>query len=98
MVQEIALIEIKSGSEQRFEEGVAQARPYFLGAAGCHGMTLWKTVERASEYKLVVEWETVEDHTVTFRQSDAFQTWRSLVQEFFASPPLVVHQRQIPLP
>lgn len=39
----------------------------------------------------VVQWETVEYHTVDFRDSDGFQEWRRLVGSFFANPPVVTH-------
>jgi hypothetical protein len=33
----------------------------------------------------------VENHTVDFRQSPAFQDWRAIVGPFFAGPPTVEH-------
>jgi hypothetical protein len=36
-------------------------------------------------------WATLEDHTVGFRQSAAFQDWRAIVGPFFAQPPYVEH-------
>ena len=74
-----------------FEIGVAQAAPLFLRAKGCHGLNLQRVVEDLSVYRLVVQWETVEHHTVDFRNSDDFQEWRRLVGPFFANPPVVTH-------
>jgi hypothetical protein len=39
----------------------------------------------------MVTWETVDDHTVHFRESQDFQEWRRLVGGFFAGPPQVGH-------
>lgn len=97
MIVEIAQIDIKTGAAERFEDGVRCARELFLSAKGCHGVTLWRSVEHPLRYRLVVEWETVEHHTVTFRGSANFAVWRNLVHEFFASPPEVEHQEFIPL-
>ena len=36
-------------------------------------------------------WDTLENHTVDFRGSPAFQDWRALVGPFFAAPPAVEH-------
>ena len=91
MIHEIAQITIKPGMESQFEDGVAQAKPLFLRARGCHGMNLQRSIEQPSQYALVVAWETVEDHMVHFRESDDFQTWRKLVGDCFAAPPQVHH-------
>ena len=91
MVFEMAQIDIKPGMESAFERGVAQAVPLFKRARGCRGMELLKSVEQPSSYTLKVTWETVEDHTVHFRQSADFQEWRKLVGDSFAAPPKVGH-------
>ena len=91
MVFEMAQIEIKPGMESAFENGFTQAVPIFRRARGCRGMQLLRTVEKPSAYTLMVTWETLEDHTVHFRQSPDFQEWRKLVGGCFAGPPQVVH-------
>jgi heme-degrading monooxygenase HmoA len=89
MIFEMAQIEIKPGMESAFEHGVAQATPLFQRARGCHGLQLLKSIEQPSRYTLMVTWETLEDHTVHFRESQDFQEWRRLVGGFFAGPPQV---------
>lgn len=91
MFFEIAQIEIKEGANAAFEAGVAQAKPLFLRAKGCHGVTLQRSVEFPNRYRLFVEWETVENHMVDFRGSEDFAKWRELVGPHFASPPVVEH-------
>lgn len=91
MITEIAEIQVKLGSEAEFEAGVAAAAPLFKRAKGCISMGLRRMEEQKDRYQLVVEWETLEDHTVTFRNSADFQEWRVLVGSFFASPPVVSH-------
>ncbi|WGF88946.1 antibiotic biosynthesis monooxygenase family protein [Marinivivus vitaminiproducens] len=91
MALEIARIDVKPGMEEAFEAGVAQAVPLFRRAQGCRSMKVARSVETPSCYWLVVEWEAVEDHTVTFRNSEDFQEWRRLVGECFAGPPTVEH-------
>ncbi len=91
MIYEVAEITVKPGEEASFEDGVARAAPLFLRAKGCHGLNLQRVVEDPSVYRLVVQWETVEYHTVDFRDSDDFQEWRRLVGSFCANPPLVTH-------
>ena len=40
---------------------------------------------------LVVWWQMLEDHTVTFKQSKNFTDWRAVTGHFFARPPVVHH-------
>ncbi len=78
-----------------FEAAVAQAAPAFREAEGCHGMALERVIEDPARYRLVVRWESVDHHTVTFRNSPAFQTWRGLAGPFFAAPPVVEHTETV---
>jgi hypothetical protein len=39
----------------------------------------------------LIEWNTLEDHTVGFRQSERFARWRALIGSYFESPPEVTH-------
>lgn len=97
MYQEIAQIDVKPGAESHFEQQVAKARPLFLASPGCHGVSLHRSVEQPSRYRLIVLWATVEAHTVDFRGSDAYTQWRTLVGDCFATPPQVEHTHEIPL-
>jgi heme-degrading monooxygenase HmoA len=91
MFWEIAQIEVKAGEEAAFEAAVGEAVHLFKNAKGCKGMGLHRSIEHPSRYRLVVDWETVQDHTVHFRGSADFQEWRRLVGSYFASPPAVEH-------
>lgn len=97
MFWEIAQIDVKPGEEAAFEAAVVQAIPLFQGSRGCQGMQVQRSVEHPSRYRLVVDWETVEDHIVHFRGSEAFAHWRRLVGAHFASPPLVEHTHRLPI-
>ena len=91
MIYEIAEIDVKPGDEAAFEAGVAQAMPLFRAAKGCRSVQLHRTKEIPTRYKLIAQWDTVENHTVDFRQSADFQKWRALVGSYFAGPPRVEH-------
>jgi heme-degrading monooxygenase HmoA len=94
MILEIAQIDVKPGMEAQFEAGVAQAAPLFRRAKGCIGMELQRSIEKPSRYRLFVQWQTLENHTVDFRGSEDFQEWRRLVSECFERPPEVEHTQQ----
>lgn len=91
MVLEIAQIDIRPGTESEFEAGVEKAAPLFKRAKGCKGMEIRRSAENPNRYWLLVQWETLENHTVDFRGSTDFQEWRKLVSNCFVQPPQVEH-------
>jgi len=91
MILEIAQIDVKPGLEAEFEAGVANALPVFKRAKGCKGLELKRSVEKPQRYRLFIQWETVENHTVDFRGSPDFAEWRKCVAHCFAAPPEVEH-------
>ncbi len=91
MILEIAQIAVKPGMESEFEKGVTAAKPLFLRAKGCISMELRRSIEIPSRYRLLVGWETLENHTVDFRGSEDFQSWRGLVSHCFDDIPEVEH-------
>ena len=91
MVVESAEILVKAGMEEQFEAGVRAAAPLFRRARGCTSMRLQRGVENPRAYRLLVDWNTVEDHMVHFRESVDFQEWRRLVGDCFDGAPVVTH-------
>lgn len=91
MITEIAQIDIKPGSEQDFEAAIAKAQPIFKRCKGWKSFELHRSIEKPSRYRLHIKWETLENHTVDFRESADFTEWRALVGPYFASPPEVEH-------
>ncbi|HEX2137534.1 MAG TPA: antibiotic biosynthesis monooxygenase [Microvirga sp.] len=97
MITEIAQIDVTPGMESQFESGVREAVPLFERARGYIGMELQRSIEVPNRYLLLVQWQTLENHTVDFRNSADFQEWRRLVGHCFARPPEVEHTRRIEL-
>lgn len=91
MILEIAQIVVRAGMEAEFEAGVAAAVPLFRRAKGCLSMELIRSIEFPNRYRLMVGWETLENHTVDFRGSEDFQAWRGLVSHCFDGAPEVEH-------
>lgn len=91
MVFESAELLIKPGMEDEFEAAVRQATPLFQRARGCEGMQLQRGIENPRAYRLLVRWQTLDDHTVHFRGSEDFQAWRRLVGHCFDGAPSVTH-------
>jgi heme-degrading monooxygenase HmoA len=91
MVLEHALIDVRPGTAEAFEAALAEARPVIAASPGFVSLHLHRGVEADHRYLLLVEWQTLEDHTVGFRESPAFTAWRALLGPYFAAPPDVVH-------
>lgn len=95
MIREIATLTIDPSRAEAFLSAAAQAKPLFLAAPDCHGMALERVIEDPSRYLLVVDWATLEAHTVAFRGSGAFQQYRALVGPFFTASPVVIHTQVV---
>ena len=95
MILETAELSMTPGHEVAFEEAVREAVPLFLASQGCRGLRLHRVVENPGLYRLLVDWATLEDHTVHFRGSEAFARWRALVSPHFAAPPVVTHSEEV---
>jgi heme-degrading monooxygenase HmoA len=91
MIFELATITVTQGSEEAFENAVDQAVPLFQNAQGFQSIELHRSIENPLSYTLKVGWGSVDDHMVTFRESDAYLEWRKLVSPFFAATPQVQH-------
>jgi len=91
MVLEHALIAVRPGAGESFEAALQEARAVIAGAHGFRTFEAHRGVEFPDQYLLLIEWETLEDHTTGFRESEAFTRWRALIGPYFDSPPVVVH-------
>jgi heme-degrading monooxygenase HmoA len=92
MILEVAEIEIRVGAAEAFEAAVAQGLDAVVRhSPGFISARLRRGIESPQRYLLLVEWETLEAHTVGFRQSERFAQWRAIVGPHFAQPPHVEH-------
>ena len=91
MILEHASITVQPDSHEEFEAALARAREVIAASAGFGSLRLLRGVESPDQYLLLVEWATLEDHTVGFRESPAFAEWRSHIGPFFDGQPEVDH-------
>jgi len=92
MILELADIRIHAGQQAAFDDAIQRGlQTVIRQARGFRGFKINKGVEHPERYLLMIFWETLEDHTVHFRQSPAFAEWRAIVGPFFAAPPVVEH-------
>lgn len=92
MILEHADIRIHTGQQAAFDEAIQRGLKSVISQAkGFQGFKVNKGIEHPERYLLMIFWDTLEDHTVHFRQSPAFAEWRAIVGPFFAAPPVVEH-------
>ncbi|MEO6351561.1 MAG: antibiotic biosynthesis monooxygenase [Burkholderiaceae bacterium] len=92
MILELADIRIQPGKQADFDSAIQHGIDQVISKAkGFNGYQINRGIESPERYVLMIFWETLENHTVDFRESTAFQEWRSIVGPYFASPPVVEH-------
>ena len=91
MILEVAILDVIPGREPQFEENFRIAEHIISGRKGYAGHQLQRCMEQANRYILLVNWETLEDHTIGFRQSVEYQEWKKLLHEFYDPFPVVQH-------
>lgn len=96
MILELVDIRIQPGKQAEFDIVVQRGLEQIIGKAkGYKAHVINKCIETPERYVIQIYWETLESHTVDFRESPAFQEWRAIVGPFFAAPPTVEHFRQL---
>lgn len=92
MILEIADIRIAPGRQAAFDDAIQRGLTTVVSKAkGMRGYKVNKCIESPERYVLQVFWDSLEDHTVGFREGPLFAQWRAIVGPFFAGPPLVEH-------
>ncbi len=90
-VLELAILNVKLGKETQFEVAFSVAEAIIQNMQGYISHSLQKCVDDHGRYVLLVNWETLEDHTVGFRQSAEYQQWKKLLHHFYQPFPTVEH-------
>ena len=92
MILEIADIRVQPEQADAFAQAIQRALTEVMArATGARGWTVHRCQESPGRFILQIDWATLEDHTVGFRQGPLFAQWRAIIGPFFAQPPLVEH-------
>ena len=92
MITEIAQVEIFADKHEDFEKALSVAVETVLTKSkGFLDFELLHGIEQENFYTFLIRWETLEEHTVGFRESDLYVQWRAIIQPYFASSPQVDH-------
>jgi len=92
MILEIADIRIPPGKQAEFDAAIQHGIESVASkAVGFRGYKVNRGVESPERYILMIYWDTLENHTVDFREGPLFPQWRAIVGPYFAAPPVVEH-------
>jgi heme-degrading monooxygenase HmoA len=92
VILELADIRIPPGKQAEFDAAIQRGIATVISTAkGFRGFKVNKGIESPERYVLMIFWDTLENHTVDFRQGPLFAQWRAIVGPYFAAPPVVEH-------
>lgn len=91
MILEHVVLPVDPSRAADFEEAFDQAQPLIRASPGFVRLSLSRSIERPEHYLLLVEWATLEDHTVGFRGSPGYARWAQLLHGFYDPFPEVEH-------
>ena len=95
MILEIAEFYIRPNTQPAFESALRESLDKYISKAkGFIDAQLHQSIEDDTRFILFINWETLEDHTVGFRQGETFKYHRELITPYFAKDPFVQHFNQ----
>lgn len=97
MILEAVMLQVKEGMEQEYEEAFRRASHIISFMKGYIDHELQRCMEVKGKYLLLVKWETLEDHTIGFRESNEYQEWKKMLHHFYDPFPTVEHFERVDL-
>lgn len=91
MILEVAILYVKNDQSEQFEADFKTAGKYISSISGYIRHSLRRCIEQENKYILLVEWKNLEDHTVGFRESEAYESWKALLHHYYDPFPVVEH-------
>ena len=95
MILELAILDVKPGSEAEFVAAFEEAQKFIMAIEGYISHSLQKCLEKPGRYVLLVNWQTLEAHTVGFRGSPEYAEWKKLLHHFYEPFPTVEHYEKV---
>lgn len=91
MVYELGEMTIRPGSEAAFEAAYAEALTLLRRAKGFRSAQVMRGLEHPDHYRVLIAWETLENHTDDFRGSPDHARLIELVRPHYAEPARILH-------
>jgi len=95
MILEAAILNVRPGQESAFEAAFEAASPIIAATSGYVSHQLQRCIETAGRYLLLVQWRTLESHTVNFRDSANYVEWKRRLHHFYDPFPVVEHYETV---
>ena len=95
MITEIAMLYVKGGPEKKFERDFVLTGQYITSIDGYVTHSLCRCIELENKYMLQVKWNSLEAHTIGFRNSEVYQKWSDLLHHYYDPFPIVEHFEEI---
>ena len=97
MIHEVVTLNIRPGQTAAFERDFITASALIRDIKGYITHELGRCLESHHRYVLMVQWESLESHTVGFRQSANYTHWKRLLHHYYDPVPAVEHFEPVPL-
>ena len=95
MILEVATLDVRPGQVAAFEAAFREASAIISSMPGYLSHELQRCLEKPNRYVLLGNWQTLEDHTIGFRQSSEYQRWKTLLHHFYDPFPTVEHYERV---
>lgn len=91
MILEVAILNVRPSETDAFERDFATASAYISSIEGYISHELLRCIETPARYILLARWQTLESHTIGFRQSPQYLKWKNLLHHYYDPFPTVEH-------
>ena len=91
MILEVATLDVRPDEGENFQRDFAGAQKIISSMPGYIEHELRQCVEDKNRYMLLVQWKTLEDHTIGFRESPQFLEWKKILHHYYDPAPVVQH-------
>ncbi|NDI33883.1 antibiotic biosynthesis monooxygenase family protein [Chengkuizengella sediminis] len=97
MILEAVMLNVISDQTEQFEMSFKEASNIISKMKGYISHDLHCCIEVDNKYLLLVKWQTLEDHTVGFRESEEYLEWKKILHHYYDPFPVVEHFEKINL-
>lgn len=97
MILEAVALQVKQEKTAEYEAAFRDASTIISSMKGYISHELQRCIEVEGKYLLLVRWETLDDHTIGFRQSSAYLEWKKQLHHFYDPFPTVEHFEYVAL-
>ena len=91
MIYEIALLPVHKEHIEAFRRAFAEVAPLLCRAKGYGGHMLAQGIETPEQFNLIVQWQSLEDHTPGFEASEDHRLFMMGLEDYFSGEPTVYH-------